>query len=202
MSGTITILSNGNKRILYVHRNAFELFDNILRGLVEMIVCNGISHTELLERFNRMRIISLRTDDDIYNGVNVPSEKDIVKYVKFASDKFNRDKSNWYSLLSKCQGDIVKIFKSGIIIDTTDLEEKEYNVTIDLDKMIISPTYDSLDYPYTIKIKGCIIDSNDESDDNDSADSDDSNDSNDEIDDEKSVLLIDKNNRKKIIKFL
>lgn len=179
MSGSITISQNGVKLYLYVHKNSFELFDNILRNLVEILA--NVSHEELLERFNRMRIISIDIEDDIYDEGNIPSDKDINKYIKFASAKFNRDNPNWYSLLAKCQGDLTQILKSGVIINTTNLDEQEYNITLDLDKMIISPTFDSLDYPYTIKIKDCI---------------------NYSTDDANCVLLINEKDRKKVIRFL
>jgi hypothetical protein len=197
MSGSITIYRNSVKLYLYVHKNGFELFDNILRNLTEILA--NVSHVELLERFDRMRIISIDVEDDIYDEGNVPGDKDINKYIKFAAAKFNRDRPNWYSLLSKCQGDLTQILKSGVIINTTNLDEQAYNITLDLDKMIISPTFDSIDYPYTIKIKDCIVYSrDDDSDDNDNSDSD----ADENKLDDKSVLLIDGKGRKKVIKFL
>ena len=197
MSGSITICRNGVKSYLYVHKNGYELFDNILRNLTEILA--NVSHEELLERFDRMRIVSIGVEDDIYDEGNVPSDKDINKYIKFASAKFNRNQANWYSLLAKCQGDLTQILKAGIIINTTNLDEQEYNITLDLDKMIISPTFDSLDYPYIIKIKDCFVYSRDDNDgDNDDSDTD------ADVDklDNKSVLLIDEKGRKKVIKFL
>lgn len=126
--GTIHIIFNGKKLVLYKH------FDSYLEGLGENLILELI---ELLEEYNIEELKKVFSEikfvyDDDNQHYQKPTKEQIEKLEKYTDLLVDsQSTNNWYCLLHGTQGSLKKTIDAGYALCVSGLEE--YNYTIDLD---------------------------------------------------------------------
>lgn len=118
--GTITIVFNRRKIIMYNHWDSYPLGLGILL-LNELI--NLLDSNKLVKKFEQIKIV---------HQTIKPTDKDIQNLSKFTDlSVASQDTQDWYCLLRKCQGSILKTLECGYALNHDGQEV--YNYVIDLD---------------------------------------------------------------------
>lgn len=126
--GTISIIYNGKCICLYNHWTSFpeDLGVDLIKELIELL--GKFSMEELIAKFENLVIVT---------NNETPTEEQINKLSQYADVTVStKTLSDWYCLLHKCQGSIIKTLESGYALhnDTKEI----FNYVIDLDQSTLT----------------------------------------------------------------
>lgn len=134
--GTIRIRKGGKEVVMYNHWDSYlsGLGVEFLKDVQSMIQKYGIDG--LIEKIENVKIVT----EDIS-----PTEEDIAYLEKYTDLTVGcQDRSSWYCLLRRLQGDLMGMIEVGYLYDVGNINYEEYNYVLDLDLKGIFYTYNKL----------------------------------------------------------
>ncbi len=128
VGGTIRIIYNGKFVCLYNHWTSFpnDLGLNLVKELIKLL--NEFSINELKVKFEKLVIVT---------NNRTPNNEEINMLRQYSDITVSfQSLSDWYCLLYKCQGSIIKTLEAGYALHN---DKKEiFNYIIDLDQGILT----------------------------------------------------------------